>query len=83
MDSPAAVCGIMGKHYVTESYAFLAKPSLVLPMRIILGRRLFPVTKPEDLPISVDCFKFSRKDAKVLFIDFFLGGMLCQRVGTR
>lgn len=48
-----------------------------------LGKTLVSSHEPEDLPISVDCFKFSRKDAKVLFIDFFLGGMLCQRVGTR
>ena len=48
-----------------------------------LGKTLVFSHEPEDLPISVDCFKFSRKDAKVFFIDFFLGGMLCQRVGTR
>ena len=53
MDSPAAVCGIMGKHYVTESYAFLAKPSLVLPMRIILGRRLFPVTSQKTCLLAL------------------------------
>lgn len=81
MDSPAAVCGIMDKHHVTESLSPLANGWFCqggYSWEDACFRH-----EPEDLPISVDCFKFSRKDAKALFISFFIGGMLCQRVGPR
>lgn len=71
MDSPAAVCGVMDKHYVTENVGSWQRRKISFAKADSLGKTLVSCHEPEDLPISVDYFKFSRKDAKayLLFIN--------------
>lgn len=81
MDSPAAVCGVMDKHYVTESVGSWQSQKISFAKTDSLGKTLVSCHEPEDLPISVIVFKFSRKNEEVYLL-FINDTVLSCFVGT-